>query len=755
MSFPYLAIAFLSLAAGPDPAPGGTGSQQGPTSAHWRIGEADLAPVFADGALAKALGAFHAGRYREAISLLDSAKDERVQVAYLRALALSKVPDRSAGPAFAKLAEQYPVLAARCHFYAASAFEEAGDADSALLEYTAVPRGAILWREAALGRARLMQKQGQGDLALQVLSEITDLPPGAGGRDTAAEALFDSAVIRLDRKDRVQSVATLVRLWSEHPLSPLSDDAGVRLKALGVLIAPELKIARAEVLLEAHRNTRAMEALAPLVADRSLAPELSCRARFLLGKAQRKERLYQRAIATLGSVVRECQDPGVRVRALYTLASAASIVAEEDAVTDYRELVEEFPDHPFADDALFFEADLLARLGRISEARRALLTLTKLYPDGDYRAEALFKAFWLQRAIGKPEAGLKYLTLLERDYAKGPETFDAERARYWRARTLAQGGKTADAVTAYESLAQEHPTTYYGMLARSRLTELAPDRSVAVIPKLVSEDPLLPLDAGILADDPHLAAAVELLRLGLNDSAAEDLLAIDRTRALGAGDMEAIRLVAMLLNRAGDARAAQAISRVELRADLVGPVTAKNVGLWKVAYPVAHPDDVEKNCKARSIDPHLFSALMREESALDPRALSWAGAVGMSQLLPSTAAIAARKLGIKGAMTRERLYDPVLNIQLGVETLSGFLKRFGNNAALALAAYNAGGGAVGAWLRTRGDLNLDEFVEEIPIAETRGYVRRVLRTYNTYRLLYAGQATSVAQSLMQKEKKKG
>jgi soluble lytic murein transglycosylase len=126
---------------------------------------------------------------------------------------------------------------------------------------------------------------------------------------------------------------------------------------------------------------------------------------------------------------------------------------------------------------------------------------------------------------------------------------------------------------------------------------------------------------------------------------------------------------------------------------------------------------------------------MREESALDPRALSPAGAVGLTQLMVPTAQETARQLRL-GKVTRDRLADPSLNIRLGSSYLGGLVRRFEGSIPLALAAYNAGGGAVSRWLELRRGLELDEFVEEIPVEETRGYVKRVLRSYAAYRLLY-------------------
>jgi soluble lytic murein transglycosylase len=127
---------------------------------------------------------------------------------------------------------------------------------------------------------------------------------------------------------------------------------------------------------------------------------------------------------------------------------------------------------------------------------------------------------------------------------------------------------------------------------------------------------------------------------------------------------------------------------------------------------------------------------MREESALDPAVVSQAGAVGLTQLMPATAAEVAKRLRI-GPITPTTLVDPAINIRIGAAYLGELLARYGRQPALALAAYNAGGGAVGRWLEARGGLELDEFVEEIPIDETRGYVKRVLRSFAAYRLLSA------------------
>jgi soluble lytic murein transglycosylase len=142
------------------------------------------------------------------------------------------------------------------------------------------------------------------------------------------------------------------------------------------------------------------------------------------------------------------------------------------------------------------------------------------------------------------------------------------------------------------------------------------------------------------------------------------------------------------------------------------------------------------------VPAELLQALMREESALDAEAVSPAGAIGLTQLMLPTARQVARRLKLPPP-DRAGLMEPATSIRIGAAYLGDLLARFGGSEALALAAYNAGENAVGRWRAAGPGLPLDEFVEEIPYDETRGYVKRVLRSYASYRLL-AGAATASA-----------
>jgi len=237
----------------------------------------------------------------------------------------------------------------------------------------------------------------------------------------------------------------------------------------------------------------------------------------------------------------------------------------------------------------------------------------------------------------------------------------------------------------------------------------------------------------------------------MKQEAARELLAVDRAplRSSASAGEEALVLLADLSARAGDLRNAHAIVRIELRGLLrhtSAPLALRAAGL---AYPLAFREQIAKASKIASMPPDLLQALMREESALDPRALSSTGALGLTQVMPGTAREIARRLKLHGFVP-SKLFDPEVSIRIGGAYLGELYARF-QHPALAFASYNAGPGAVSSWLSKRKTLPLDVFVEEIPLDETRGYVKRCLRSFAAYQYLYGSgraRAPQVEQELL-------
>ena len=144
--------------------------------------------------------------------------------------------------------------------------------------------------------------------------------------------------------------------------------------------------------------------------------------------------------------------------------------------------------------------------------------------------------------------------------------------------------------------------------------------------------------------------------------------------------------------------------------------------VWEMLYPAEYSSLIDRESRRYRIDPYWVMSLIRQESLFNPRALSSANAHGLMQLLPSTARLVSRQMKLRRTGPAG-LFEPELNIRLGMRHFSDLLKLFDGQMEMALASYNAGVDRVTAWMSEGGYSDNAEFVETIPFSETRDYVR--------------------------------
>jgi soluble lytic murein transglycosylase len=155
---------------------------------------------------------------------------------------------------------------------------------------------------------------------------------------------------------------------------------------------------------------------------------------------------------------------------------------------------------------------------------------------------------------------------------------------------------------------------------------------------------------------------------------------------------------------------------------------------WQALFPRPYWTDLKAYAAQNALDPYLVAALVRQESAFNPSAISHANAVGLMQLLPSTGRLVARDLKIR-RFNPAMLTIPATNLRMGTKYFKGMVTQFGA-VEYALAAYNAGSDRVTDWQGTGKYRDIAEFVESIPFTETREYVQAIQRNANVYRQLY-------------------
>ncbi len=155
----------------------------------------------------------------------------------------------------------------------------------------------------------------------------------------------------------------------------------------------------------------------------------------------------------------------------------------------------------------------------------------------------------------------------------------------------------------------------------------------------------------------------------------------------------------------------------------------------KRLYPRPWKKPVKKYAAEFGIPEYVLYAVIRSESFFNAAALSGAGAVGLTQLMPSTAADVARKLKV----STYDLQDPETNIRFGAFYLAEMIRRSDNRLLPACCSYNAGISQVRRWRRRMKELPADIFLECIPFKETRNYGKKILKTAAVYAYLYYGK----------------
>jgi len=497
------------------------------------------------------------------------------------------------------------------------------------------------------------------------------------------------------------------------------------LEAIHELLGDAAFTDRALALLDEHDNERAGQAAGWAVEQ---GHGEACRLAYVRGKAARKLRRYRFAAARLADAVRACHDahPDYEARALLLSAQVARILGRPAELAQARSRLESLtqPVHSYWDDALFLEADLYDEKGTLDQARARYEAIVEA--GGDQAPEAAWRLARMARADDDPERERTWLRRL----ATRPRlpSMERDRATYWLARSSTIASERQGLWTA---LVRRYG--YHGRLALAALEDEAPERAAALRTELVDV---------VTATPAHVPTRrrpiFELAKDHAADGWPEAGAAILHGWACAERRGPEERLQAALL-----------LAELDLPADaqlLVRPVQEKlleaglgpeNLRAWRTIYSRPYQEALRPAAASEDIDPWLLTALAREESRFDPEVRSWAGAVGLTQLMPPTAAAAyATVLG--GRLTDEtRLKDPELNARLGAHVLAEGLRRYGS-VPLALSAYNAGPGLTNGFLR-RGPRELAAFVESISIAQTRGYVRRVTESWLRYRLLYGDE----------------
>jgi soluble lytic murein transglycosylase len=350
------------------------------------------------------------------------------------------------------------------------------------------------------------------------------------------------------------------------------------------------------------------------------------------------------------------------------------------------------------------------------------------FPTGKNAQAAHWRLAWVGYLERRPEAA----ALLEEHLRRFPTSSYAVDALYWLGRAAERNGNVAHAHSFYQKAQERFAQTYFGRRAAGRLRALGatPVNAAGFMAQIPSAPPLPRLDDPIPPSAEGRWARAKALRTIAFDASAElELRAAYAATAVPRLLWEAAK-AALDARRypVGISLVRQVYPQLEARR-----IEDVPLAVWRTAYPLPFEQSLRDAAARHRLDPMLVAGVIRQESAFQTDAISRAGAVGLMQVLPKTGRKLAGRLKLRYAQAR--LFDPEYNLRLGTLYLADLLDTLGS-AEAALAAFNAGEERVGAWQAERSFEDPAEFVESIPITETRDYVQIVMRNAELYRLLY-------------------
>lgn len=560
------------------------------------------------------------------------------------------------------------------------------------------PSSALLRRRA---EARLWQEKSDAAIVHQFTMD----------RPTSAKGKFALARVLLTEGDADRAARLVREAWRTEELSERSEQDAY--EAFRDLLAADDHRTRMDKRLGAKDYAGARRAAKRLGED-ALAIVKACAA--VSGKAS-KAKDYLDDVPTearrdLGYVLCRAQwhlqNDRIDDAAEVILAAAPETMASQDT------------------DAWWRERRMLARklLDQGKSETAFDVIRTAAVPDKEvYRVDYHFMCGWIAlRYLNDPKTAMVHFASID---AGSSNPIALSRAHYWRGRAAEAMGATADARMSYRAAARYH-TAYYGQLARARL---GLDGIELRLPS-----PVLAAADAPLADE-RVRAADMLYGIGERDMVfyyAADF-------AKESTDVAALEALGELAGRRGDARVMLEVGKTAL---------ARGLALDHYAFPtIGIPEHKQV---APPIETSVIYSVARTESAFEQRDKSHANAVGLMQVTPEAGRDTAKRFGLTYDWDR-MVSDPVYNTQMGAAELSALFSEYRGNQIMTFAGYNAGRGRVREWVQKRGDPrdpNVDpvDWVERIPLSETRNYVQRVMENVLVYRARFEASSMIAGKS---------
>lgn len=645
------------------------------------------------------------------LSIRTDSVQTRKAIAAIRAATALAERERYEGALqeYDRAIELLPSLGDWLHVFSAGVAATAGDT-AQVHERLAGLDPALLEEWAWRARLRAYRNANDRAGALQIARQASSTG-SARRRAEGWRAIGELELLRQDSAAARSAFGNAIRAW---PYSDVALDAARLLGDLAGLSADE-QLAIGRIYLRFGNSKRGLDGLTSYLSSPAADPDTMMRVRFEIGRAHFEAGKYSDAERMLNLVT---SNNALGAEARFLAARAAYRAGRtEEGKQRFAEVVGRFPGSDAATRALFMLGDLEHDAQNVSAAQAWFRRTVQAGGTSENAGVAHMRLVTIALSQRDTAAAVEQLESYRRTFSAGAR---AQQSAYWLGKL---NGSTAD----LRSAVNANSFSWYGFKANQLLSDGdAPEFGASPV-----------TEAGL---QRTVEAAVErldvLYELGWPEAAAFELR---RVRDYFAEQPTALLSLAELLIERERLSAGIGIGQELLRAESGVPSRR----LMRVLYPLPHRALIVREARRYDIDPYFMAALIRQESAFNPRATSSAGAMGLMQVMPSTGRVLARSMGIRRFNTA-MLHDPATNVRIGARFLSDMIRTWGDRPDYVLAAYNAGPSRMARWRRLPEARDPDLFLERIPFDETRDYVRVVQLNTRIYELLYSAEEVSGA-----------
>ena len=442
---------------------------------------------------------------------------------------------------------------------------------------------------------------------------------------------------------------------------------------------------------------------------------------------------YKEAINQCNEIISRFPTSDIITKVHYFLANSIFASGERySAIEKYNKIITQYPESSYARESYLRLAECYFQLNEPEKGIFQWKQVIEKYPDSSQAMNAWWNLGRYYTKNNNNSEALEAYRLLSERFSKSSLGDDA---LYWRGKTLQKMGLEEEARVIYEKLLREYPLSYY----TERITKQRDDLNFVGLISAFEKEDFTNLEEFLLKYAKiEGKGQLSLLKAELFEEISfykESIIELKETLNDYPGNIFLLFKLSDVYKKNMDYYNSLNYSEIVFNY-LVDNLQLDDLPfeLWESLYPICFEDIIREYALKYEVDPLLVMAMIREESRFNSWNESVAGARGLMQIIFSTAEWIAQKINIID-FNDEMLFSPKVNINLGSWYIHYLKEKFSNDYILMISGYNAGPGITDQWLERYDQSDLDNFVENIPYAETREHIKKVMKSYQMYKKL--------------------